>query len=340
MNGLIMTTNTDQRLLHALLDRYQTLAPEYTGGLSNHLPMLLHALHSLGANDNRLRDYAVGYVKRYDGVPAVMPGQALWQWQQHRGNFSRHADFQVTFAASIKRQGAASTLQQVLPDLWPGVAAAAFHGLIRTAHAWQAGHDGELAAGLAYWAARWQPVEAPSPRGDLMPFAAWSAALASHVGAPRPAGNLISDRIQAVSLTAAFQDLASQLLLTPNSLAQLAAFARDQYTRSGNFTLLHMLTGCRATRVLLAAAPGSATAAWHGLVPAFTAAFLASGVRHSTAVEPTWMQASWADVTARALASDDDHVAKLVHACVEEEAAYAEPLYLAAARRATARGPA
>jgi hypothetical protein len=335
-----MTTHADLRPLHALLDRYQTLAPEYTGGLSNHLPMLLHALHLLGANEARLRDYAVGYVKRYDGAPAAGPGQALWQWQQHRGDFSRHADLQVTFAASIQRQGAAATVRQVLPDLWPGVAAAAFHGLIRTAHAWQAGHDAELAAGLAYWAARWQPVQAPSPRGDLMPFAAWSAALASHVGAPRPAGHLISDRIQTVSHSAAFQDLASQLLLTADSLAHLAAFARDQYTRSGNFTLLHMVTGCRAARVLLAAAPGSTTAALHGLVPAFTAAFLASGVRHSSAAEPAWTQASWADVTARALASDDDHLAKLVHACVEEETAYAEPLYLAAARRATARGPA
>ena len=40
----------------------------------------------------------------------------------------------------------------------PGVAAAAFHGLIRTAHAVQSGHAGEVAAALAYWAWRWQPL--------------------------------------------------------------------------------------------------------------------------------------------------------------------------------------
>jgi Questin oxidase-like len=333
-----MRTSTDLRPLHALFDHHHHLAPEYACGLSNHLPMLLHALHRLGADNRRLGEFASTYVKRYDGVPAARPGQALWRWQKHRGDFSRHADLQTTFTATIRRCGAAGTLQQVLPDLWPGVAAAAFHGLIRTAHAWQAGHDGELAAGLAYWAARWQPVEAPPPPPDTLPFTAWSAALASHVGDPRPAGSLISDRITSASQSSAFLALASGLQLTPDTLLHLAAFAVDQYVRSGNFTVLHLMTSCRAARVLLAAAPECTGLALRAVVPAFTAAFLASGVRHTPMPDPAWLHATWADVVSRALASDDDHLVKLVHACVEEEAAYGGPLYWLAARRATATG--
>jgi Questin oxidase-like len=322
--------------LHAVLDDYQHLAPEYTGGLSNHLPMLLHALHTLGADEARLRGYAAGYVKRYEGVRAAVPGQALWQWQKHLGDFGQHANLMATFAAAVRRQGATATLRQVLPDLWPGVAAAAFHGLIRTAHAWQAGHDAELAAGLAYWASRWQPLVAP-PADHTVPFATWSVALAAQVGAPRPEGRLISDRIQTISHSAAYQALAGKLVLAPDTLAQLAAFARDQFTRSGNFTVLHMVTGCRAARVLLAAAPDSAAAALQGLVPAFAAAFLASGVRHTAGADAQQPLASWADVITHALASDDDHVAKIVHACGEEADAYDESAYLLAARRATLR---
>jgi hypothetical protein len=335
-----MLTTIDWPALHAQLDNCRHLAPEYAPGLSNHLPMLLHALHELGADETRQQDFVAWYLKRYDDVPHAMLGQFLPRWQKHRGDFSRHADLQATFVANIQRQGRAATLQQVLPDLWPGVAAAAFHGLIRTAHAWQAEHDAELAAGLAYWAACWQPLAAPASPVSLadMPFPAWAVALQSHMGESRPEGRLISDRIQRVSQGRAFQQLVSRLVLGPDTLSQLSGFAADHFAHSGNFTVLHMVTSCRAARVLLAVAPKIGHDALQALVPAFTAAFLASGIRHSPAVDPAWLTTTWAEVTARARAVNDDHVAKLVHACAEEEAAYGGPLYLAAARRATAMG--
>ena len=59
----------------------------------------------------------------------------------------------------------------------PGVAAAAFHGLIRTAHAVQSGHAGEVAAALAYWAWRWQPLAPPPQGGEALPFDDWAARL-------------------------------------------------------------------------------------------------------------------------------------------------------------------
>lgn len=169
-------------------------ASEYRGDLSNHLPMALHALHSLGADEERLRAFAVNYVKRFEGAPATPTGQVLTRWQDHRGDFSRFADLRASFALAIAQQGALVTLQQALPDLWPGVAAAAFHGLIRTAHAWEMSHDGELANGLAYWASRWQRVRA-MPSTDPLDFATWSAQLSGHGAAPHPAGRLITERI-------------------------------------------------------------------------------------------------------------------------------------------------
>ena len=43
------TSAADLATLHALLDDGAAFSAEYGGGLANHLPMLLHALHSLGA---------------------------------------------------------------------------------------------------------------------------------------------------------------------------------------------------------------------------------------------------------------------------------------------------
>ena len=128
-------------VLHDLLDDSQTHAPEFNGGLTTHLPMALHALHGLGASDARLRAFAA----RHADHPRDAPPEFLALRAHH--------------LAALERDGEDAVLRNVLPALLPGVAAGAFHGLIRTAHAVEAGHRGELASGLAYWAWRWQPME-------------------------------------------------------------------------------------------------------------------------------------------------------------------------------------
>ena len=65
-------------------------------------------------------------------------------------------------AAAVAAAGRDALLRETLPLLLQGAAAGALHGPIRVAHAVQAGHDGELASALAYWAARHQPL-APLP---------------------------------------------------------------------------------------------------------------------------------------------------------------------------------
>ena len=78
-------------------------------------------------------------------------------------------------ASSIASRGS-SVLAAWWPRLLPGAAAGATHGLIRTAHAVRnlesADPDpllvDELGAGLAYWAARYQPLPGnPSLNGRL-----------------------------------------------------------------------------------------------------------------------------------------------------------------------------
>jgi hypothetical protein len=127
----------------------------------------------------------------------------------------------------------------------------------------------------------------------------------------------------------AYARLAAALAPEEATLEGLAGWAASLYARSGNFTVLHIVTGLRAARVLLSrwpAPPGTLM----GLVRAVTAAALASNLAsNSGRVVPS----SWAAVRAAALVSDDDHAIKLVHACVEESAAYGEGDRLAAATR-------
>jgi len=332
--------------LHRLLDDNLRLPPEYRSQLSNHLPMALQALHAMGAGEARLRTFWAAYVPRFAGAGAPPPAAAVADWRALRGRADAYPALLASLMAMQAALGTEATLRRVLPDLWPGVAAAALHGLIRTAHALESGHAAEMAHALAYWAWRWQPLATPSITTLAVPpaappaapgamvFSDWSTALAQQAQAWWPEGGLISQRMDAAQAAPAYQALAGALAPAPDLLAQLATFATQRYAQTGNFTLLHLCTGCRAARVLLPFAD-DLEAASRQLVQAYTAGYLASGAGVAEPVSPG-LATGWDAVLHAAMASDDDHVIKLVHTCREQAAVYGAGPWLQAAARAVA----
>jgi hypothetical protein len=312
--------------LHRLLDSSLERSPVFGPGFASHLPMALHALDALGADAARLQAFFDHYARRLK--PHAGGAPPLADWASALGRSEAFDALRATFALHLRERGVEATLRAALPVLWPGVVAAAFHGLIRTAHAVQAGHAGELAAALAYWAASFRRL--PDAPARAMDFASWSRALQAAALATRAPGGSIVHAIEAVVPTPAWRELAGALPSGAATLRDLADWAAAHYADSGSFTVLHMVTGCRAARVLLAHADKPALA-WPHLVRAFVGAALASQLGHPRAAPP---ELTWAEARQRAIAADDDHVIKLVHACVEDSAAYGEdgPRLRAAAR--------
>lgn len=309
--------------MNDLLSSTQTLPPEYRDGLSSHLPMALQALHAMGASPQRMREFAQRYASRFDSSQVVPEAFAA---------------LRDSYAKAIATQGADTALREALPALWPGVSAAALHGLIRTAHAVASGHAGELAQGLAYWAWRWQALPQADAAGPGMVFSPWVDALASAGNGWRADTRLISAAMRLAGTSAAYLSLAGSLASDTASLPSLSRWAALRYAQTGNFTVLHLVTGCRAARVLMPWADEPLVAAGH-LVRAFTAGYLASGVGTSINSAPP-LHGSWDAVIAGACASDDDHVIKLVHACQDQamalESTPADGPWLQAAWRALA----
>lgn len=238
--------------------------------------------------------------------------------------------------AMVARQGTEASLRLALPDLMPGVSAAALYGVIRTAHGVQAGHARDLAAALAYWAWRWQTLAAPPQAHTQMAFVPWAERLLEESVGWRSSGPLISIRMADASHSTVYQSLASALA-PATSLAtriqELAGLAVDRYVANPNFTVLHMVTGLRAVRTLLPwledAQPAQALLAQN-----VVAAYMAAQVKPLAVPAQTAAQ-EWDTVVAAAIASDDDHVIKLVHACRDEAAVYGEGNYLRAATLVT-----
>jgi len=304
--------------LHTLLDRGLALHPEYGGGLANHLPMVLHALCALGADAQRLREWDGRHRGRLQPRAADAASDAFE---------ARH----TSMAAALARDGRDAVLRRELPGLMGGVAASAFHGLIRTAHAAATGHDGELVMGLAFWSHRHLPLlAAQEPSSGKLPLTRWLAELQALRAEREVGGRLITGRMRAWAAEPSFAAIAPRLRLDRDTLGELADAAARLYASSGDFTVLHMVTACHALLTLrrwLDEPP----AALHSFCVAAAAALCASQSRRSAAPAAR----PWSQIVPLALAGEDEHVVKLTYAARGLEQAFGGEAFGAAATRAT-----
>jgi hypothetical protein len=303
--------------LNRLLDEGATLSPEYGEGLSSHLPMALTALQRLGADARRLRAFAAHYTQQKAMQP-VPPPQA-WPsgdaWQGRFGDIAAWPAYRGLFRAWIAHEGIGDVLGQVLPALMRGCGGAAFHGLLRTAYALQARHADELADALAYWAARWMDLGTPAPGGT----GADPAAVLRGLALPKSNEPLIAARMLAASRRRAFAPAADALRIDADTLPRIARLAARLYARSGNFTILHVVTSAQALQVLLPwLDPSDVEPAVAHYWRAVVAGVAASGIDlNALGRAPT--PRPWDELVAAARASDDDHLIKLIDACREAQ---------------------
>jgi Questin oxidase-like len=322
----------DAPALLAWLDAGAGYHAEYGNGLSNHLPMALCALHRLGADAARLRTFATGYATQLRPAPAAQAWPAVDAWASRLGDPAAWPAYRHLFGEWLHHEGGPDVLNAVLPRLMQGCGGAAFHGLIRTAYAVQTAHVRELADALAHWACSWADL---GPLPDVPASEADPAAALRRLPLPaRPlAGRLILHRVAAAAALPGFAAGVAQLKVDEHTLERLARGSAELYAASGNFTVLHMLTSAHALRVLLPwlDEPLPAVRAYW---QAFAAAWLASGARDRG---PARLRA-WPQIVAFAVASDDEHVIKLVDSCREQERACGGDVWRRAASRVLATG--
>src|SRR5450631_1800744 len=99
-------------------------APEYGLDLTNHLPMLLHALHELGAPPQRLREVAAMYSKMLrTRAPDLVETHATWNvgvlWQSDLGSIDDFESLLRHFTTSVEHRGIVGAVADALPTLMP-----------------------------------------------------------------------------------------------------------------------------------------------------------------------------------------------------------------------------
>lgn len=326
----LATNTTPAKLaqLHHLLDAGQALSATFRGHLSNHLPMAQQALQAMGASAQRLQDWTEHYETFLEPRDDARPARI--DTRRDLGRPDRDGAWRAHFASRIAQLGAAGALRETLPLLMPGAGAIAFHGLIRTGHAVLAGHDGELAAGLAHWASHFMPLPADEG-GSALALQDWLQALAALPRPDMPPGALIAGRMQTWGASAPFAAVAGRLCIGPDTLRELALLAARTYAATRNFTVLHLLTGCHAMRVL---APWWPTPALpRSFAVAAAAGLLASGAAPVPALDALPGH-PWPTLISAACAQDDAHVIKLTHAAWQLDGLWPDPAWRQAAARA------
>ena len=301
--------------LAELIDAGAAFDAEYAGGLSNHRPMALLALARLGASEARLTAFAQSYSRRLQPAPPPTPWPAGEAWASRLGERGAWPAYRSLFGEWLQHEHSSDVLQQALPRLMQGCGAAAFHGLIRTAYALQSARRQELADALAYWACRWLDLGVWKGAGTVTE----PETVLRQLRAVQSDSDRIGQRMKAAAAAPHFQATVARLRVTDSLLPQLAALAAKAHAASGNFTALHLVTSAHAMRVLLPCVDDPLPAL-RGYWRAFAAAVCASGMTVGTAPAPK--PKPWPELVAAALASDDEHVIKLVDSCREEDRAH------------------
>ena len=346
--------------------RLHATGPEFDGWLSNHGPMAAEAMVRHG-HAGQVHPWLDGYMQRLEDFPRGT-GPIGADWQEALGDPRRVADWTVYFRREVTEQPWRQALGTWWPRLLPGVAAAATHGVIRVGHAARAltedGQDGdhltELAHGLAYWAARWQPVPGtpatPSPPVTLAPPAA---------AEPGGAGPVAADALAAVPWIAdqsgGIRDRLARLMALPgwpaavtpppvaasaeglrSWLASLVDAAVIRYLRYGHGESIMLVHSATAPSAILRTLPVLEEHLWAPSVTASWAAVAALTAIYSPAApaglaglpDPPAGPHAAGETFARAVEHGDEHVIKFADTATDVYARTGNPEALAAAVRA------
>jgi hypothetical protein len=329
-------------MIDAALELLHHTGPEYGGGLSNHGPMAAEAMLAMGRPEAIL-PWVERYQHRLSEHPTPSTPIAHAQWREVLGDRARLADWITFFDHKLADASWPEVVHHWVPHLSPGLMAVGTQRLIQTGHAVRALARGEtpqrrheLAEGLGYWSAGYQPLPGhPSGTdrgwGSRQPLA--------HVCRPHDpmfrAQGVIHEAVQGLEADPAFAPVID--LIRPDGdlsrfLSELTELSASLYLAQTNdlIAFVHAVSVPNALRLLLpylaeADVRLAARDAWYATTsPPFPTTFEPPGESREILID-------------RPMAAGGAHTIKLTEACLRKYAIHPHPVYLVAARDSAER---
>lgn len=336
-------------VLDDALEAIARTAPNLQSGNSNHAPMVVETLVTLGRGDAVPR-WIDRYSRELDTQERPSQRPALeGDWREGLGKPHLWADWVALFRRELSESSWRDVLDPWAARLAPGLSGEATHGLIRTAHAARALGQAEtpprlneLADALAYWAATYRDF-GPAPPKPLH-FTLDAALTQVPDFDPLPEPN-IDATLDTLKGSGRFAPVINLLKTGPDPLDDLstlterfaAVYLNNSRDPARVFAVVHAVTGPSALRLL---AP-YVTRSTRGLLflYAWQTAAAIYGIWGKDRGEPAVLgeDVSAEYLTEAAIANGAAHAIKFAEACLREYEHNPAPVFRAAAADAVVR---
>lgn len=327
------------------LEAMSKLAP-----LNNHGPMAAEALISLGYPEKVLH-FVESYIRRFDArYPPTFQRITNKNWKKALGDNRRNADWAIFFNNQLKVNKWTQIVEKWTNILAPGLCAAAGHGLIRTCHAVRSLSFKknklrlrELAEGLGYWAAYFQPLPEiqnskiskmkPSLAIEKVPLLAVEKRLNGSIMNQLKGLNDFQDfgeTINLIDTNGKPEQILSELTET------FATIYLKNISDHNNLILLHALTvssGLRSLLPYLSSATTQKVLAYGWQTGAGLYSIGGITVPNKIIRDKEIKR----DLIQRTVASNEEHAIKFTEACLSEYSFNPKPIYLQAAQEGLER---
>jgi len=214
-------------MIQQLLTDYSHLGPLHGKQLVNHLPMAQVALWKMGADEKSIRTYSEEYISRWQIKPAIVSTHKITSIGDAIGETEAYCAYVIYFKKLLKTEGVDSMLRKGLNYLSKGLASGLFHGLIRIAYGLESGHMDEVCRGLALYASIYH--ETRFAEKTILPEDLQAGLYAYHL-----------DPEAHFYMSGTIEEKEKALALTLSEL----------YLSTGNFIVLHTITGFHALKIL------------------------------------------------------------------------------------------
>lgn len=311
-------------------------APEYTSrGLSNHFPMALYALCQLGTTPERIQEfckYHLAHLEKPSPLSNVKINQS--NFCEHLGQRKAYLGYFYYFRDKISGDNPLPEMGKLIS----GIAAGAFHALIRLAYGLESSLKSEVAAGLAYLADAYQETvqidECQINTGVFSYSDFYTMQVKMHMAdkitIPKLQG-VIFEKMRRVASDRDIKKILCQACYSKDlTLPEIASCNLDLYLRTNNFTALHMVTAAHAARVI---------APYITEIEKFLSVFAANSLTAMLTIsakeinEPITVNSIYEidEIVNKISDQYDEHDLKMAYTCIEEYNFYKKPDYLAAA---------
>lgn len=282
-------------MIQKILTEYSHLGPFHSEKLINHLAMAQVALWKMNYDEQYINEFSKMYISRWHIQPATVSDQKIKDIQDALGELDAYCNYVLYFRKIMQDTDYETMLRRSLNVLTKGLASGLFHGIIRTAYAVESGNVDEVCRALALYASIYH-----------------ESRFAEKVVDPSKLKEALYNYHQTDG-----ENFYMSGSIEEKEKALVDALS-DLYLSTGNFFVLHTITGFHALRVLKPHFDNCEEVLDRFTVCAQRAIrrIPKDGYKKIMLTNPSY---EWRDLFEMAAQSEDAHTIKFVYTCSELE---------------------